>query len=92
MKIILYNVGEDPIVKEIENELQPMKQIVGGWIETFTQPDGIILICNEEGKLIGLPYNRTMFGEPIVGNFFLCRCSGEEFADITDEDVKRFIK
>ena len=36
MRIILYEVGKEPVVKEITNELNPMKQIVGGWIETFT--------------------------------------------------------
>ena len=92
MKIILFEVGKEPVVKEIENELQPMKEIVGGYIETFTQRDGLIIVCNEEGKLIGLPYNRTMFGEPIVGNFFMCRSQDCEFSDITDEDIKRFIK
>ncbi len=88
MRIILYEVGKKPVAKEIENELSTMKQIVGGWIETFTQPNGIILVCNEEGKLIGLPMNRVMFNEPIVGNFFLCRSNGEDFAGVTDDDIK----
>lgn len=91
MRIILYEVGKEPVVKEIANELNPMKQIVGGWIETFSQPDGIILVCNEEGKLIGLPMNRVMFNEPIAGNFFLCRSDGEEFADVTDDDIKQYV-
>ena len=91
MRIILYEVGKEPVVKEIENKLNPMKQIVGGWIEAFTQPNGIILVCNEEGKLIGLPMNRVMFNELIAGNFFLCRSNGEEFADVTDDDIKQYV-
>ncbi len=91
MRIILYEVGKEPIVKNIENKLHDLQSIVGGYIETFTQHDGIILVCNEEGKLIGLPINRIMFNEPIAGNFFLCRCDGEDFADVTDKDIKRFV-
>ena len=92
MKVILYELGKKPMVKEIKNDLKVFKEIVGGWIETFTQPNGIILVCNEEGKLIGLPANKIMFGDLIVGNFFLCRAKGEDFVSVTDEDIKYFIK
>lgn len=92
IQVIVFEVGKEPELRTIENELKPLKEIVQGYIETFLQPNGLIIICNEEGKLIGLPINRIMFNEPIAGNFLMCRSNGEEFASVTKEDITKYIK
>ena len=48
--------------------------------------------CNEEGKLVGLPFNRALRDEEgrvydiVVGTFFLCRAlaEGEDFDGLTE--------
>lgn len=36
--------------------LNNLQRIVGGYIETVTFPElGVVVICNEEGRLLGLP-------------------------------------
>ena len=56
-----------------------MQEIVGGTIQAiypFAEP--IALICNDEGKVLGLPFNRSLRDESgmlcdvIFGTFFLC--------------------
>ena len=37
--------------------LEEMHTFVGGYIEVLQFGDGSIMVLNEEGKLIGLPYN-----------------------------------
>ena len=37
--------------------LEEMHGFVGGYIEVLQFEDGTIMVFNEEGKLIGLPYN-----------------------------------
>lgn len=49
------------------NELEAFQQFVGGYIETITFSTDHLLICNEEGKLLDLPYNINFLGEEIVG-------------------------
>ena len=74
----------------IPNTLKALQETVGGYIETVTLDNGVVLICNEEGKLRDMPYNfthRQMFGAiplqyPIFGTVIACGADGEEFADI----------
>ncbi len=64
--------------------LQEAQDLVGGLIEVFPLGDGRIMICNEEGKLEGLPVNveatilwRRTYGpvDTIVGDVFVCKNS-----------------
>lgn len=81
--------GEAPCIQWINNDLTALQKIVGGYIETITihglgekGDKTAVVICNEEGKLRGLPYNCKIMGEPIVGNLLICGGDGEEFADL----------
>ena len=93
IKIVVVEPNKSPYVTEIENELHALQNIVDGYIETIPARSDIILVCNEEGKLIGLPYNRTIHGEPIVGTFFLTTSNEEcDFISLTDEQVEWCMK
>lgn len=53
---------------EIDNTLEAMQKIVGGYIETVTLDKNIVLICNEEGRLKGLQPSVRVLGKIYVGN------------------------
>lgn len=44
----------------IKNTLEEKQKLVGGLIEytNLIDDNSVLLICNEEGKILGLPYNR----------------------------------
>ena len=65
MKVLIVEQGKKPYVKDIENNLESMQKIVGGYIETIYPFDdeNVVLVCNEEGKMNGLPLNRAIYGE-----------------------------
>jgi hypothetical protein len=87
IKIIRCDVGETPVIEIIENELEPMQKIVGGYIEVLRVGDDILLICNEEGLLQQLPPNfRTQYGM-IVGNVIFVGEKGTEFASLTSKQI-----
>ena len=44
----------------ISDSLKDLQKMVGGYIETVTLPNGVVLICNEEGRLRNMPYNFTL--------------------------------
>ena len=53
-------------------------------------------VCNEEGKLDGLPLNRALRDEDgdiydiVAGNFFLAGIGEDDFIDLPDELVEQF--
>ena len=73
-------------VTYISPSLKNLQTQVGGHIETVTIGDGIIMICNEEGKILGLERNFYMgflpFLEVIVGTVIICGADGENFGDV----------
>lgn len=54
---------------------------MGGYIEAVTLMSDCALIVNEEGRLIGLPYNCTIIDLDLVGPVLVVGIKGEEFAD-----------
>ena len=74
-------------VCNISNRLENLQKTVGGYIEVvhiMDSADGkpILLVCNEEGKLLNLEHNMYIENEEIVGTFFLCSEEGENFTDL----------
>ena len=75
-------------VTHISATLKNLQTHVGGHIETVkVLPDkGLIMICNEDGKNIGLDRNFYMgffpFREAIVGTVILCGVDGKDFDDV----------
>ncbi len=56
-------------------------------------------VCNEEGKINGLPLNRAIrdantgdIADIIAGTFFICDCSGESFGSLSSEQQKRYLE
>lgn len=93
MRAIIKEVGKSPIVKEIENDLVTMQGLVGGYIEAVNTGQGICLVCNEEGKLEGLPTNFPIGRDVIVGTaVFVGYGKDGEFADLTDEQIAIVMK
>jgi len=84
---------------EIDSSLEGLQSAVGGYIEAFyglEDPD-VCIVCNEEGKLMGLPLNRAVYYEGtrnmldiIAGPCFICDCSGENFGSLTDDQIQRY--
>ena len=99
--ILLLEPGTCPRTTTIAGTLQAMQQAVDGPIQAiypFEEP--VALICNEEGKLLHLPWNRALRDEAgqiydiVVGTCFLCAAPpGEDsFAGLTDAQLDAFAR
>lgn len=89
MQAIIKEVGKGARVEEIENDLATLQRLVGGYIEAISAGQGICLVCNEEGKLNGLPPNFPIGNEVIVGTaVFVAYGNDGEFADLTDKQIE----
>jgi hypothetical protein len=60
IKVLVCEPMKKPEVRTISNNLEAQQRIVGGYIEVAARIKDIVLICNEEGKLEGLPYNKPL--------------------------------
>ncbi len=99
MKVLVIEPGECPVEKEIGSSLEDMRRLVGGHIQVvYPFTEEVALVCNEEGKLQGLPLNRALRdagGEVydiISGTFFLCAApaDSENFESLTEDQVKKY--
>lgn len=62
MRAMRKRPGEAWEAIEVENELKPLQQAVGGYLESFTFAEDACVLCDEEGLLKGKPYNTTVCG------------------------------
>lgn len=101
MRILLVEPSKRPVLKEIDGSLKSMQEIVGGTIQAlypFEEP--VALICNDEGKLLGLLLNRALrdsegrIYDVIAGTFFLCGAPEESdsFESLTEQQTVYFRK
>lgn len=99
MTVLLIEPGTQPRCIELERSLEAMQATVGGYIQAiypFDEP--VALICNEEGKLLGLPLNRALINDDgevfdiIAGTFFICSApmDTEQFESLTPEQLTRY--
>ena len=64
IKVLALLPMELPKEIELDNTLEAMQKFVDGNIECLTFYDSgseVILVCNDEGKLLGLPLNRPLW-------------------------------
>lgn len=83
---VLMDKDDPGEIREIENTLEAFQEIVGGYIETQPVDDDILMIVNEEGKLLSLLPNFAWRGDYIVGPAIFCRTDGEEFTSANESD------
>ena len=74
--------GEPPRHVWMSNSLENFQRYVEGYIETVTLMEDLVIICNEEGRLKGLPYNCTVCGADFVGDIVIAGVKGDEFSDL----------
>lgn len=97
MKVVLLKPFEYARAAEIGMSLEAMQAVVGGLIEpAYYFDEEVCLICNEEGKINGMPLNRAIYDKDknmidiIAGTAFICDCSGQNFGSLTEEQIKRY--
>lgn len=91
IKVIMVEPMKEPYTAEVEKTLEGLQKAVGGYIETVFLEDNVVLVCNEEGKLIGLPGNRSLGNDIIAGTFFVAGSSDDgEFVSLTEDKIRQY--
>lgn len=94
MDILIIEPEKAPFKATISGDLKSLQDIVGGHIEAiYPYDDPVALVCNEEGKLIGLPLNRKIEDYDIIaGTFFICGLGHEDFTSLSPELLDKYQK
>ena len=97
-KVVVVRPGEDPVAEEVDEvpTLESMQQLVDGYIEVTSlsrlcpplrAPGWAVLVCNEEGRLVPLRYNRIN----VYGTFFICRRVNDELVALDDDATAKIL-
>lgn len=91
IKVLVVKPEEKPYTEEIDCNLEAFQKIVGGNIEDVFIESETVLVCHEEGKLLGLTPNRVIGNDVICGTFFLAGYDGgEELTSLSDEKIEKY--
>ena len=99
IKVLMVAPGEHPREVVLENNLDALQKAVSigcdyqGLIEVVSLEKGVCIICNEEGKLLGLEGNRRLGSDIIAGVFYVVgedKCGN--FVSLTEAQMQYYIK
>ena len=93
MRVVYVEPNKPAYEAEVVGTLEGEQAAVQGYIEAiyFEKTDDVLIIGNEEAKLIGMEGNRHVGEDIIAGPFFVCGTSGSSFRGLTDEEVTKYM-
>ena len=99
MTVLAVMPGKKPVKMELEGTLKSMQTFVGGTIQAvYPFDDPVAIVCNEEGKLLGMEYNRALCDDSgaiydiICGPFFLCGLGAENFTSLSEALTEKYYR
>jgi len=97
--VVMVEPEERPKVTTLKNDLDALQKAVSigadyqGLIELISLEDGVDLLCNEEGKLIGLDWNRCVGNDVIAGVFYVVGADGHgNLTSLSEVQQKKYIE
>lgn len=94
MKVLMVEPKIEPYEKEL-NGLREMQAAVGGIIQAlYPFEDNVAVVCNDEGLLEGLEFNRSLPSGymGVFGSFFICGLREEDFCDLSPAQMATYKK
>ncbi len=94
MNVLIVEPGMVPYEKEI-NGLKEMQAVVGGSIQAiYPFSERVAVVCNEEGLISDLPFNRSVPGGygGVFGTFFVCGVGEEDFYSLASAQMETYKK
>lgn len=94
---LMVEPNKHPKAVHLQADLDSLQKAVSigadyqGLIELLPLEKNVVLLCNEEGKLIGLPGNRHIGCDVIAGVFYVIGCdSRHNLVSLTEQQLERY--
>ena len=98
MTVVMLHPGKPAVIAEIGRSLNDLQAAVGGTVEQYSPfEDPVSLLCNEDGKILGLPLNRAIYDESgnvldiIAGPCFICGYGTENFDSLSPAMQQKYL-
>ena len=95
--VLMVEPGKHPKVTTLKDDLDSLQKAVSigadyqGLIEFVSLGNGDCIMCNEEGKLIGLDGNRRLGNDILVGVFYIMSENEDgELVSLSEKKIKRY--
>ena len=102
LTIVMKAPDSEPEIHYIKDDFRAMQEIVGGHFEVVPKRygDGVVICCNEEGKLLGLKENVVLLNSEgvqvdiLVGTIFAIGTDykNSNFISLTEKQIDTFIE
>lgn len=97
--VVMVEPKKAPTVTILKNDLDSLQRAVSigadyqGLIELISLEAGVDLLCNEEGKILGLEGNRRVGRDIIVGVFYVVGVSPDgDLASLPQEKIAQYME
>ena len=97
LTVLMVEPGKNPKVTKIKDDLDLLQKAVSigadyqGLIEFVSLGNGDCIMCNEEGKLIGLEGNRRLGNDILTGVFYIMSENADgELLSLTEQKIKHY--
>lgn len=97
IKVLMVEPHKLPKVTMLDRNLDALQKAVSigaesqGLIEIMPLENNVCLLCNEEGKLIGLEGNRRLGRDIIAGTFYICGNSKSgALCSLSEENIRKY--
>ena len=97
LTVLVVEPMKEPYVKEIDPGLASLQAAVDGDIQAvYLYDDPVALICNDEGKLMGMDLNRGLRDDDgdlydvVAGTFLVVGLGDENFASLSPELIQKY--
>ena len=95
IRVLMIAPGKEPDIVTLDNNLDALQKAVSidapsqGLIEIITLDKKNCILCNEEGKLLGLEPNRRLGYDILCGVFYICGQSKDgELRSLSEERIR----
>ncbi|MCD7884184.1 MAG: DUF3846 domain-containing protein [Lachnospiraceae bacterium] len=99
LDVLLVKPGKAPVPYQVGSELEDLQATVGGDIEdVYLDDEDVGIICNEQGKNIGLSLNRALrdadgqMYDILTGDFLVVGLGEEDYCSLTPEQMEKYEK
>ena len=99
IEVLMVEPGREPRIVRLDNSLESLQTAVSigadyrGLIEIISLSDEVCILCNEEGKLIGLEPNRRLWSDVLCGVFYVTGQDEEgNLCSLSAKDMEHYKK
>jgi hypothetical protein len=98
ISVLLVEPGKKAQEALIDGSLKGLQAVVGGTIQAvYPFDEQVALVCNDEGKIYGLPLNRALYDNTgkmydiVAGTFFICGLNEDSFDSLSAKQMEQFM-